>query len=169
MPRVDFDAVVRQAAASVPLLRDSFGRSGTRPASAPRSSGEGNSLFLARRRHRLRPGADEGDARVHQAPYVKEAHNDYLATLLERGLIGASGCCCSASPSLARCGRLLGGRCPRLRGGGATSLAPGRLGPVMAVAGGFYEVLHFRHLWTWLGIVAALVLVACRPPQEEPP
>jgi len=28
----------------------------------------------------------------------------------------------------------------------------------MATAAGFYEVLHFRHLWTWLGIVAALVL-----------
>ena len=30
------------------------------------------------------------------------------------------------------------------------------VGPVMAVAAGFYEVLHFRHLWTWLGLVAAL-------------
>jgi hypothetical protein len=28
----------------------------------------------------------------------------------------------------------------------------------MAGAALFYEVLHFRHLWTWLGIVAALVM-----------
>jgi hypothetical protein len=28
----------------------------------------------------------------------------------------------------------------------------------MATAAGFYEVLHFRHMWTWLGLVAALVL-----------
>ena len=28
----------------------------------------------------------------------------------------------------------------------------------MVTAAAFYEVLHFRHLWTWLGIVAALVL-----------
>jgi len=32
------------------------------------------------------------------------------------------------------------------------------LAPVVAVAAGFYEVLHFRHVWTWLGIVAALAL-----------
>jgi len=36
----------------------------------------------------------------------------------------------------------------------------------MVTAAGFYEVLHFRHLWTWLGLVAALVL-AMQDQHEE--
>jgi hypothetical protein len=43
------------------------------------------------------------------------------------------------------------------------------IAPVMATAGGFYEVLHFRHLWAWLGIVAALSLVAERPAGRKEP
>ena len=42
------------------------------------------------------------------------------------------------------------------------------IAPVMAVAGGFYEVLHFRHLWTWLGIIAALVLSMQDQREERP-
>jgi hypothetical protein len=32
------------------------------------------------------------------------------------------------------------------------------IAPVMATAAAFYETLHFRHLWTWLGLLAALAL-----------
>ena len=59
-----------------------------------------------------------------------------------------------------RCFRLVVGKLPEAYAG----LVPrpwllAVIGPVMATAAGFYEVLHFRHLWTWLGLVAALVLV----------
>jgi hypothetical protein len=61
---------------------------------------------------------------------------------------------------LVRCGRLVTGRLPDAY----AAIVPRAwllvvVAPVMAVAAGFYEVLHFRHLWTWLGIVAALALV----------
>ena len=40
--------------------------------------------------------------------------------------------------------------------------------PVMAVAAGFYEVLHFRHLWTWMGLVAAIVAISSDAQRAEP-
>ena len=40
--------------------------------------------------------------------------------------------------------------------------------PVMAVSATFYEVEHFRHLWTWLGLLAALVLVLESPREAAP-
>ena len=42
------------------------------------------------------------------------------------------------------------------------------IAPVMAVSATFYEVEHFRHLWTWLGLLAALVLVLERPGHAGP-
>jgi len=48
---------------------------------------------------------------------------------------------------------------PRLAAtGGAVAYLPPLLGGLiaMAVSGAFYQVLHFRHLWALLGILAAL-------------
>jgi hypothetical protein len=36
----------------------------------------------------------------------------------------------------------------------------------MALSGTFYEVEHFRHLWTWLGLLAALTMVLERDPRR---
>jgi O-antigen ligase len=94
-----------------------------------------------------------------QAPYVKEAHNDYLATLLERGLIGALGLLALGVAIATRCVRLLVATVPEaFRDAVPRAYLLVVTAPIMATAGGFYEVLHFRHLWTWLGIVAALTL-----------
>jgi len=159
LPHVDFDRIRAEAAAGVPLLRDSFGRSGNSTSERETILSEGADLFLHGNAVGLGPGRTKATFEATQAPYVKEAHNDYLATLLERGLIGALGLMVLAISIGARCWRLLDGELPHeLR-----ELVPRFwmlivIAPVMAVAGGFYEVLHFRHLWTWLGIVAALVL-----------
>ena len=58
---------------------------------AERSSivSEGFALFLDGDATGYGPARTKATLQDDQAPYVKEAHNDYLATLLERGVIGA--------------------------------------------------------------------------------
>jgi O-antigen ligase len=160
MPRVDLGQVRERAAGSVPLLRDSFGRSGNSSSERVTIVREGANLFLEGDVLGFGPARTKATLAATQAPYVKEAHNDYLATLLERGVIGAVGLLLLGVAVLVRCVRLVVGTLPK----GYAELVPrpwllAVIGPVMATAAGFYEVLHFRHLWTWLGIVAALVMV----------
>jgi hypothetical protein len=159
MPRVDLGQIREQAAGSVPLLRDSFGRSGNSSHERATIVHEGTNLFLEGDAAGFGPARTKATLAATQAPYVKEAHNDYLATLLERGLIGAIGLLVLGVAVLVRCIRLVFGTLPEAY----AELVPrpwllAIIGPVMATAAGFYEVLHFRHLWTWLGLVAALVL-----------
>lgn len=167
LPHVDFNAVRARASSGVPLLRDSFGRSGSSASERQTILDEGAHLFLQGDAIGLGPGRTKDTFLVTQAPYVKEAHNDYLATLLERGVLGAVGLITLGVAAGARCWRLLNGRLPPA----LAELVPRFwllvvLAPVMAVAGSFYEVLHFRHLWTFLGLVAALV-AAMQTHQEE--
>jgi O-antigen ligase len=160
MPRVDLNQVREQAAGSVPLLRDSFGRSDSSTNERATIVQEGTSIWLRGDATGFGPARTKATLAATQAPYVKEAHNDYLATLLERGLIGALGLLVLGIAVLVRCVHLVLGTLPKVY----ADLVPRAwllavIGPVMATAGGFYEVLHFRHLWTWLGLIAALVLV----------
>ena len=92
------------------------------------------------------------------AGYVKEAHDDYAAVLVERGVIGAIGLLL-----------LIGAIAYRGVGIGGGNLAPafaqtvrtapllGALGAV-AVGSVFHEVLHYRHVWALFGVIAALYL-----------
>ena len=167
MPRVDLGQIRERAAGSVPLLRDSFGRSANSSGERATIVREGTSLFLEGDAAGFGPARTKATLAATQAPYVKEAHNDYLATLLERGLIGAIGLLLLGVAVFVRCLRLVVGNLPKAY----AELVPRPwllvvIGPVMATAGGFYEVLHFRHLWTWLGLVAALVL-AMHDQREE--
>ena len=160
MPLVNFDTVRAQAASSVPLLRDSVGRSGSSSSERAIILDEGTHLFFQGNAIGLGPARTKTTLENTQAPYVKEAHNDYLATLLERGLVGAIGLIVLIWSIALRCGRLVTQQLPEAY----AAIVPRAwllvaVAPVMAVGGGFYEVLHFRHLWTWLGIVAGLVLV----------
>jgi O-antigen ligase len=160
MPRVDLNQIRGQAAGSIPLVRDSFGRSGGSTSQRTTIVQEGANLWLRGDAAGFGPAQTKAALAATQAPYVKEAHNDYLATLLERGLIGALGLLVLGIAILFRCMRLVLGTLPKAY----SDLVPrpwllAVIGPVMATAGGFYEVLHFRHLWTWLGLIAALVLV----------
>jgi hypothetical protein len=91
----------------------------------------------------------------------KSAHNDLVATLVERGIIGVVGLA------------LLIGSLTRK----AASLASGRLLPafsgairatpflvsgvvIVAIASISHEVLHFRHIWALFGVMAAVDLWA---------
>jgi O-antigen ligase len=160
IPNVSLDGVRQATADSIPLLRDSVGRSGSSTSERSSIVSEGFALFLGGDTTGYGPARTKATLQNDQAPYVKEAHNDYLATLLERGVIGSVG--------LVLLIVAIGLRCMALAG--STPLPPEfassvprpwllvAIAPVMATAAAFYEVLHFRHLWTWLGIVAALVL-----------
>jgi len=92
-----------------------------------------------------------------QAPLIKEAHDDYMAALLERGPIGFIGVLLLAC-SLGLRG-LFATRA-RLAGGFAAIVArPNALVGAVAgtlVAGTVYELLHVRHVWTLFAFVAAL-------------
>ncbi len=159
VPRIDFDAVRQQAAGSIPLLRDSFGRSGSSTSERATILDEGARLFFQGNATGVGPARTKATLEATQAPYVKEAHNDYLATLLERGLVGALGLLLLGAAVAGRCWRLAVGDLPeRFREVVPRAWLLVVVAPVMAVAAGFYEVLHFRHLWAWLGILAALTL-----------
>ena len=89
--------------------------------------------------------------------YAKEAHNDYIGTLAERGVLGALGLfllvCAIVTRSIAIVRRP---RAPELVAAVPRPSALVAALTALAVSAVFYEVLHFRHLWVVLGIVAAL-------------
>jgi len=92
-----------------------------------------------------------------QAPFAREAHDDYLAALVERGVIGAAGVLLLVGSVLARAGSLV-----RRQPSAAFAEVVPRTAPILAavigtlVLGTVYEVLHGRHVWALFGIVAGL-------------
>jgi hypothetical protein len=92
-----------------------------------------------------------------QAPFAREAHNDYVAALVERGWVGAIGLVLLVGSVLVRTWAVV-----------ARPLSPGfaevvpRASPIAAaVAGSFvlatvYEALHVRQVWALFAVVAAL-------------
>ena len=161
LPRVSLDAVRERASESIPILRDSVGRSAGSASERATLLSESYNLYLRGDAAGLGPARTKANLKQAQAPYVKEAHNDYLATLLERGLVGCVG--------LLVLGWAIGRRCVRLvldpvpaavRDAVPRAWLLAVILPVMAVAGSFYEVLHFRHLWTWMGLIAAIVAIS---------
>jgi hypothetical protein len=90
-------------------------------------------------------------------PYAKEAHDDYVAALTERGALGVVGLAMLVLVAGWRAGRAL--RAPP--GAGRAAGLPRPVGLVaallaMAVAGTYYQVLHFRFVWILLVLVAVL-------------
>ena len=96
---------------------------------------------------------------------AKSAHNDYIATVVERGVIGALGLALIVGALVALSAAIA-----------ARPLAPafrsvvrepeylvGAL-IVVALAGVSHEVLHFRHVWALFGLVAAVSLWARSQP-----
>jgi hypothetical protein len=96
-----------------------------------------------------------------------------VATLVELGLIGGVGLVVLLASVAARLARVAGRRGRGMAEGGpgrsgdpgpVTVLVPSphflaALGAAFLMAGLFYEVLHFRHLWAVLGLVAGLDLI----------
>lgn len=101
------------------------------------------------------PGTTKQTLIDRQYSYAKEAHDDYLAALVERGLLGVAGILLLVVTAALRAGRVVRGP-PR----GWAEL-PRPVGLVaglaaMGLAGTYYEVLHFRYVWLLLALTAAV-------------
>jgi O-antigen ligase len=155
---VSLSSIQASAASSrYAFIRQGLGRS-------PDSAGQRQSLLqesvgLYRRGNPLGEGPVSTKPRLkrEQAPLIKEAHDDYLAALIERGPIGFIGVLLLVC-SLALRG-LFATRA-RLAGGFAAIVSrPNALVGAVAgtlVAGTVYELLHVRHVWALFAFVAAL-------------
>jgi len=99
------------------------------------------------------------------APFIKEAHNDYFAALVERGPIGLLGLLIFLAALATYSLTLVRGR---LSDGFAAVISkPNAL--VGAVCGTMlastvYELLHLRHLWALFAMVAAVSIWGRRAP-----
>ncbi len=170
---VDWGSVQASAAAGGPVLHDSFGRGDSSSQDRQVLFSEGVRLFWDGTLVGVGPGRTKEALASIPAPYVKEAHNDYVATLVELGLIGGVGLVVLLASVAARLARVAGRRGRGVAEGGrgrsgdpgpVTRLVPSphflaALGAAFLMSGLFYEVLHFRHLWAVLGLVAGLDLI----------
>jgi hypothetical protein len=139
------------------FLRDGIGRGDS--SIQERSTILRESLQLYRQGGILGQGPNSTKDRMaaEQAPYVKEAHDDYVATLIERGFIGSVGLILLLTGLLQRAFSTV--TRPLVRGFAAAVPYPSAL--VAAVFGAlvgsaFNELLHARHIWALFAIVAAL-------------
>jgi O-antigen ligase len=107
------------------------------------------------------PASTKAVLESEQAPYAKEAHNDWLATLIERGLFGTLGLLLLATELAMR------GHGSWVRGRTDAGLREVLARPAYLTAGlacvlAFsvtHEVLHDRTVWTLFGALAAGVFV----------
>lgn len=155
-PHVSLQTLQQKAADSIPLLRDGVGRTDQSSSEREKLAVESVHLWLGGNLVGIGPAQTKSTFTRMNAPYVKEAHNDYFASLNERGLLGILGLVVLGATVAVKVGRTI-----------AAELRPeyAALFPrpeyllagviAMAIAGLFYEVLHFRHLWALLGVVAA--------------
>ena len=169
-PHVDLNAVGGKASDSVQVLRDSLGRTGESSGSRQELADETMSLFLGGDLVGLGPGQTKNALKGAGAAYVKEAHNDYLATIVERGALGGLGLVLLLLAVGARLGRCVTGR----QSAWVRELVPRPevllgVGCALAVGALFYEVLHFRHVWALLGVVAGIDPGAARDRLQRVP
>ena len=119
------------------------------------------SITLYRTGNPLGEGPVSTKPRLHKemAPFEKEAHDDYVAALIERGALGFLGILLLVV--------ILGRRTLFSATGNLTEgfakvvVRPNALAGAVAgtlVAGTVYELLHVRHVWTLFGLVTALAI-----------
>lgn len=159
-PLVHVQPIVQKAQQSSQLLKDSVGRQAESTGSRSTILQESARLYLsADTPFGIGPGGTKGAFQSHYYSYVKMAHDDYTASLLERGWLGAFALICLLVIVAARCRRIVA---RPLRSEYAAIfprpelLAAAVIG--MAISATLYQVLHFRHLWALLGVVAAVEL-----------
>jgi hypothetical protein len=158
---IDLTALSDRAQQSTPLLRDSIGRQG--------ESGGSRSTLIKDELHiwftsDTLLGIGPGETKVRLAggnsSYSKEAHNDYLASLVERGVLGALGLLALIVALAVNARRIARpGALPPAYA--AVVPRPELLGALLIAIGAsasLYEVLHFRHIWALFGLIAVLAI-----------
>lgn len=168
--QIDIQPILTQASQASPLLRDSIGRT-TGESTESRSTVFSTTFrMIQEQEHPWGIGAGQTEHRmlIEQETYVREAHNDYIASVLERGFIGGL--------ALVLLLVVLVLRCLRIARRDALAPAYARLVPhpemfaallvVFLICGLFYEVLHYRHGFAFFGLIAALDLFGRRDAVE---
>jgi O-antigen ligase len=140
------------------LLRNSLGRGYQSSSSRAVLAQETYTLFQTSNVWGRGPVATQHALRLQQAPYPKEAHNDWLAALVERGALGIVGLLVLVL-EIGLWGARTWDRRRLAPGFAAAFPAPhfvvGAL--VTGVIFSFtHEVLHDRTLWAVLGLIAAI-------------
>jgi O-antigen ligase len=138
------------------ILVNSLGRSNDSSAQRSLLVSESLQLYLTGNTLGTGPATTKALLSARGYPYAKEAHDDYLAALVERGPVGLLGVVVLLASAAYRAGRLLRPRAgppdpwglPRPVGLVAALLAT-------AAASTYYEVMHFRFVWALLALVAA--------------
>jgi O-antigen/teichoic acid export membrane protein/O-antigen ligase len=169
-PHVNVQSIVAKAQSSSQLLNNSIGREAESSGSRSTILSQTEELYFNfDNLLGIGPGGTKGAFQKHQFSYVKMAHDDYAASLVERGVLGAAALACLLLIVLARCRRIaVRGLRPRYA---RVFPRPELLGAAviaMFISGIFYQVLHFRHLWALLGLVAAVDLWGRRDSQDSP-
>jgi O-Antigen ligase len=141
------------------ILRDGLGRSEKSVAQRQMLLGESLQLYRSGGPLGEGPVSTKARLRARMAPFVKEAHDDYLAALIERGVLGVVGIALLIGGLAVRLARLVAAPLA----GGFAAVVPRPHALVAAVVGtlvamGVYELLHVRHMWALLAFVAALHL-----------
>lgn len=151
------DVMDRAQESQQPLIRYSIGR-------FERSAGKRQELFASQielyraanfmgigpfaTRDLLGAGGESG---------VRSSHNDYLATMVERGPLGVAGLVILAGAigyRVTRSKRRDRGS-PFARAAGTGAAAAGAV-VALAASALTHEILHYRHLWALLGLIAAV-------------
>lgn len=138
------------------LLRDSIGRSDQSVAERQKLIEEAGVLFQDGGLLGWGPRATKGVLAIQQAGYINEAHNDYIAAVVERGLLGGIGLLLLVGAVALRSRALLRGRALP-----AFAAALPRSAPLLGAAAGLAvfatneQVLHFRQVWALLALIAA--------------
>ena len=142
------------------LVRNSIGRGNQSCSERQTLSEETLHLWRTSGALGLGPGATKDVLMAQQAPYPKEAHDDWVAAVIERGVLGGLGLLLLVGEILIRASRawdplrlLLGLRMVMP----APAYLVGALGCVL-VFSFTHEVLHDRTAWTLFAFVAAVAL-----------
>jgi O-antigen ligase len=156
--QIHFSAVQRAAHGSnIAFLRDGLGRSDKSVGQRQMLVKESLKLYESGGPFGQGPVSTKVRLRARLSPFVKEAHDDYLAALIERGVLGLLGLALLGAGIARRIPTVVGGR---LRADYA-AVVPCPAALVAAVAGtmvaaAVYELLHVRHVWTLFAVLAAL-------------
>jgi hypothetical protein len=155
-----YQVVERAQSSQNLLLRNSIGRAHQSSTERQILTNEMLHLWRTSSLIGLGPMATKSALRQELAPYPKEAHDDWTAALVERGVLGFVGLLLLAGEIVLRASRV--GSARRLGPHLAVRLpAPEYLVGALAALAIYsftHEVLHDRTAWTLLGILAAFSL-----------
>jgi O-Antigen ligase len=158
VPHVHVASIVQKAQTSSALLQDSIGRQAESSGSRSTILAETMLLYLTGDTpFGIGPAGTKDAFQAHMYAYVKMAHDDYTASLVERGLLGGFALVCLLVIVSVRCRRIAAR--PLRPDYAAIFPRPELLAAAvigMFISATLYQVLHFRHLWALLGVLAAV-------------